>query len=192
MLDEVFMKHMRNRFRIKDEGEIERFLGMDLKKDGDTLVTSQERYIEQVLKRFNITRPKTSPVTEHPMDKLSKRHEKRFGSLRYVADGSRWDIQYAAGRAASDVTGEIETQTIQHLLVTKGEFLTFRRDPLLRKCINIFARVDASFKQRPDCDTYYGFNIYANNCVWSHRGLLREVSRNSCTKRHGCGIYCSK
>ena len=57
MLNEVSMKDMRNLFHIKDEGEIERFLGMDLKKDGDKLVISQERYIEQMLKRFSITEP---------------------------------------------------------------------------------------------------------------------------------------
>ena len=132
MLDEVFMKDMRHLFRIKDEGEIERFLEVDLKKDGDTPVISQERYIEQMIKRFNITKPKTYPVTEQQMDKSPKRQEKRgemetvvmemVGSLRYVADGSRWDIPIAAGRAASDITGGIATQTMQYLLVTKGEF----------------------------------------------------------------------
>ena len=63
ILDEVFLADMTSVFRIKDDDELQRFLGMDITRSGDSVMIFQERYIEQMLLKFSVTRSAHSPIT---------------------------------------------------------------------------------------------------------------------------------
>ena len=185
LLDGEYMEDMRSAFRVKDEGALERFIGMDFTRKGDTLEISQERFIEQVAQRFHVTKCAKTPITEAQLANLPKRHEKRgpidieimekVGCARYLADVTRWDIQFATGRAASDTSGAIADRTLQYIVGSKGHKLVYRRDQSLGSKIQPFGRVDASFKQHPDSDSYYGYAVYLNNCSGAIEVLCKKI-----------------
>ena len=41
--------------------------------------------------------------------------------------------------------------------------------------IKPFGRVDASFKQQPDCDSYYGYSVYLNDCSGAIEVLCKKI-----------------
>ena len=98
------------RFEIEDQGEIHHCLGMCIKRDRSTktMHISQKAYLENILKRFNMSNCK--PVST-PME-VGKKYEKLkdgeqttdlreyqciIGSLMYAAIATRPDIAFSVG-----------------------------------------------------------------------------------------------
>jgi hypothetical protein len=110
-----FKKELSNRFEMKDLGEVHFCLGIQVTRDRQkrTIRISQAKYIENVLKRFNMfdCKPIGTPLDANA--KLSKNmsptsveeeeemknvpYQSAIGSLMYAMLGTRPDIAYAVG-----------------------------------------------------------------------------------------------
>ena len=108
-------KNLDKMFEMKDLGPASRILGMDIKRNrkNGVLKLSQERYIKQVLRTFNMEESKAVVTPSNSLFKLrSLRPEEieaerdamdtvlyasAVGSLMYAMVGSRPDLGYAIG-----------------------------------------------------------------------------------------------
>lgn len=102
-------------FEMKDLGPARRILGMDIFRDRNagSLVLSQERYLNQVLKTFNMEEAKEvqTPIgSQFKLHAISKKEAEEcaaemedipyasaVGSIMYAMVGSRPDLVYAVG-----------------------------------------------------------------------------------------------
>jgi len=113
-----FMEAFGKRFKISDKGDLSWFLGMEVKKmklkDGSSYIEiGQEKYFDDMIKRFNLTdaNAQDTPATEERFSKSQspaidseKYHEMRkvpfmelVGSLIYAMVCTRPDIAYSVG-----------------------------------------------------------------------------------------------
>ena len=98
-------KSLRKRFDVEDLGEVNYVLGMLVKRDRKlrTLTFSQPKYLEGILKRFNMERckPVSTPMEqgrqfhdfpekENPMN--VREYQKIFGCLTYATTATRPDL----------------------------------------------------------------------------------------------------
>ena len=102
-------------FDIKDLGEVNTFLGIDIVRDriNRTLAINQSRYIADLLAKYNMleARPRSIPLCastpmrrgsdySHPLDKSQFNYSELIGSLLYLSVCTRPDISYAVGALA--------------------------------------------------------------------------------------------
>ncbi len=109
---EVIKNMFNKEFKMKDNGELSGFLGVNVERKENYLTIDQEFYIENMLKRFNMMDCKTvsTPMAVEPKgEEKSKEEEKKFdttiyqsaiGSLIYLSIATRPDISYAVNQAA--------------------------------------------------------------------------------------------
>ncbi|CAJ2653926.1 unnamed protein product [Trifolium pratense] len=103
---EKFKGRLKSEFEMSDLGKLNYFLGLEFHYASDGIVLHQRKYIEDVLKRFQMENCKAA---ETPMDanlKLSKNEDEQavdatlfkqvVGSLRFICN-TRPDINYAVG-----------------------------------------------------------------------------------------------
>jgi hypothetical protein len=106
-------KVLASNFDMTDLGEAKSFLGLTIVRNRHrrTLTINQSKYIEDVLKRFNMTdcNPTSTPLpagiileksTEEANESYRTRYQQIIGSLMYAAIGSRPDISFAVMRLA--------------------------------------------------------------------------------------------
>ena len=97
-------------FPVEDLGEVRHILGMLIKRDRNsrTLTISQSKYLEGVLKRFNMTecKPVSTPIepgkhfhelSENETPANIHEYQKIIGCLTYVTTASRPDLAAAVG-----------------------------------------------------------------------------------------------
>lgn len=92
-------------FALKDLGEINFFLGIEVIRNNDTLILSQRKYIKDLLAKFDLKDCKGADTLLATTEKLSKNVRKVFhdptkyrraiGGLQYVVI-TRPEIAYAA------------------------------------------------------------------------------------------------
>lgn len=101
-------KHLTSNFEIKDLGEIKLCLGMRIRKEKDNLILDQSVYIDQLLRKFNMSDCKvvSSPInnfdfsegclSENEAEKYKNPlYQKLIGSLMFLAVLTRPDIAYS-------------------------------------------------------------------------------------------------
>ena len=99
-----------NKFKVEDLGEVSHILGMLIKRDRDsrTLTISQSKYLEGVLKRFNMEecKPVSTPLEPgkqfHELSDNERpanihEYQKIIGCLTYVTTATRPDLAAAVG-----------------------------------------------------------------------------------------------
>ena len=109
----ILKKSLSEEFEMKDLGPANRILGMDIVRDKQkgTLKLSQNRYLRQVLRNFNMDecKPVVSPVntqlklrsltheelTKEELHMSSITYASAIGSIMYAMIGSRPDLAYA-------------------------------------------------------------------------------------------------
>ena len=108
-LIEAFKEVMKKEFEMTDLGLTKYFLGLEVIQGKNDIFVSQERYAEEVLKKFKITscNPVSTPM--EPGIKLSKyadgdrvyasKYRSLIGSLRYLTN-SRPDLMLSVGIAS--------------------------------------------------------------------------------------------
>jgi hypothetical protein len=108
---EIVKGKLRKEFEMKDLGELHYFLGIQVVRDKESgLMLSQKRYIEDVLKTYNMQdcKPASTPFdsstkltrvegAERDVE-LAERYQSLVGSLMYAMLGTRPDIAYAVGK----------------------------------------------------------------------------------------------
>jgi len=101
-----------SKFEMKDMGEASVILGVKIIRKGDSILLSQEKYIEKLLKKFGYYDFKlvSTPYDENPYDVNSKlknnigesisqtQYAQIIGSLLHLMSFSRSDIAFAVGR----------------------------------------------------------------------------------------------
>ena len=98
------------KFKVEDLGEVSHILGMLIKRDRNsrTPTISQSKYLEGVLKRFNMTecKPVSTPIepgkqfhelSENETPANIHEYQKIIGCLTYVTTASRPDLAAAVG-----------------------------------------------------------------------------------------------
>lgn len=108
-------KYLMSNFKMKDIGNADFILGMKITRDrkNGKLWIDQQLYLQDIIKRFNMTESKTvstpldfnqkislemSPKTEEDINEMKKiPYQEAVGSLLYAAQISRPDIAYAVG-----------------------------------------------------------------------------------------------
>lgn len=103
-LDE-FKRLLFKRFKTNDVTKSNKFLGIELGWNGNTVSLSQSRYIEHILKRYKMSdyKPRRTPmetnlkIKENLDDSLitKKPYRELIGSLGYLASMTRPDILFA-------------------------------------------------------------------------------------------------
>ncbi|GJX07116.1 uncharacterized mitochondrial protein-like protein [Tanacetum coccineum] len=100
----AFKKLMREKFQMSYMGELTFFLGLQVKQKKDGIFISQDKYVEEILKKFGFTEVKTASTpmeTQKPLLKDEDGEEvdvhmyrSMIGSLMYLTS-SRPDIMFA-------------------------------------------------------------------------------------------------
>ncbi|GJY28084.1 zinc finger, CCHC-type containing protein [Tanacetum coccineum] len=103
-------KFLSSKFSMKDLGEANVILGINIKREAKGIVITQSHYIEKILKKFN--REDCSPVST-PMNLVEKlkpntgklvdqlEYSRAIGCLMYAMTSTRPDIAYVIGRLSS-------------------------------------------------------------------------------------------
>jgi Reverse transcriptase (RNA-dependent DNA polymerase) len=125
-----------HRFKIKDLGDAQFILGLEIirDQDGRVIMLSQCRYIDDMAMHFGLTDAKPSPTPLAPGIRLTKDdcphmpqekadmekvpYQSLIGSLMYTMLGTRPDIAYAVGALSkfSANPGQVHWNEAKHVL----------------------------------------------------------------------------
>ncbi|GJW34999.1 putative ribonuclease H-like domain-containing protein [Tanacetum coccineum] len=105
--DIIFEKLMKDKFQMSSMGELTFFLGLQIQQKEDGIFISQDKYVDEILKKFNYTNVKSAstPIDlEKPLVKDKDANDvdvnlykSMIGSLMYLTT-SRPDIIYLKGK----------------------------------------------------------------------------------------------
>lgn len=132
-------ENLNKRFKMKDLGKVNKYLGIEIKYYDKQISLSQQDYIESLAHKYNIT---DCRKTETPMEinlkldlatKLNEKLKYRnlIGALSYIANGTRPDISYAVNFLSRFQNGYDEThfkyalRVLKYLYSTKSLKLTY-------------------------------------------------------------------
>lgn len=144
---EFLKSKLSSEFEVKDLGMAKNCLGMEIKHDrvNGVLALSQENYIDQLLKRFNMTDCKTvkTPI-ETKLDFLNETENKTddvpyqalIGSLMYLSVLTRPDISFSVSylsqynNSYTDKHWACAKRILRYLKETKNYVLKFKKGDL--------------------------------------------------------------
>ncbi|GKE94571.1 putative ribonuclease H-like domain-containing protein, partial [Tanacetum coccineum] len=132
----AFEKLMKDKFQMSSMGEITFFLGLQVTQKEDGIFISQDKYVAEILKKFNYTDIKSAStlvdlekplVKDRDADDVDEHlYRPMIGSLMYLAT-SRPDIMFAVCACARFQV----TPKTSHLLVIKRIFRYLKGKPTL-------------------------------------------------------------
>jgi hypothetical protein len=149
-------KMLSNHFKMQDLGPIESIIGFKIERNENETTISQEKYIDNILRKFNMTECKQIdtpmlPVSNKPPKDKNKKedfldsppkdfqdislYQQAIGNLIYLANGSRPDICYAVNSLArkmqqpSVTDWEATKRVIRYLKGTKNSKIVYSVDP---------------------------------------------------------------
>ncbi|GKD93879.1 uncharacterized mitochondrial protein-like protein [Tanacetum coccineum] len=132
----AFEKLMHEKFQMSSMGELTFFLGLQVKQKKDGIFISQDKYIDEILKKFRFIEVKTvsTPMeTQKPLLKDEDGEEvdahmyrSMIGSLMYLTS-SRFDIMFAVYACARYQVNP----KVSHLHAVKRIFRYFKGQPKL-------------------------------------------------------------
>lgn len=93
---------LQQKLNMKDLGEVSQCLGLNITRSKDSIMLDQEKYIKEILIKFNMSECKSikTPVevgqkfNENTEVEMDCPYQQAIGSLLYVAQGTRPDISY--------------------------------------------------------------------------------------------------
>ncbi|GJV44527.1 putative ribonuclease H-like domain-containing protein [Tanacetum coccineum] len=132
----AFEKLMHEKFQMSSMGELTFFLGLQVKQKKDGIFISQDKYVEEILKKFGFTKVKTASTpmeTQKPLLKDEDGEEvdvhmyrSMIGSLMYLTS-SRPDIMFAVCACARYQVNP----KVSHLHAVKRIFRYLKGQPKL-------------------------------------------------------------
>lgn len=109
-------QQLTSQFRMKDLGEVSNILGIRVERNGKTIKLDQQRYIEDILKRFNMSDCNPVKTPADPSQKLTAEmspttpeeiaemnaipYREAVGSILYLSQCTRPDISFAVGNVS--------------------------------------------------------------------------------------------
>jgi len=165
-----FIEPMKKSFRMTQEDTISKYLSMQIQHDTNLnhISLDQTFYIKSIIEKYEITKGKQVPVpsqlpasftADTPTIQLPTNLMEQVGSLRYLADHTRPDIQFSTNRAVTDITGAFATHTLQYLSTTSQLGLQYNFD---EQGIDSHGYADATWKVLPLLQSFISFVIYLN------------------------------
>lgn len=179
-----------SKFHMKDLGEAKQILGMRITRQDGAIMLDQQRYIEELLRRFKmdncnpVSTPAEvnhrltkgmSPTSEEEKRKMSNvPYRELIGGLQYLVQCTRPDISYAVNAVSSFSNNPGEThwlaakRILRYLSGTRTYKLVFRKqmEPLFE------GFSDADWGNDPDSRrsvTGYLFQLGGGSVSWSCR-----------------------
>ena len=179
---ENFKRRLAELILITDKGKLSRFLGMDVVHTQDRIELSQASHINELLTMSEMYGSKgaETPIStgavfqqeeeDHPFEQV-KKYQSIIGSLMYIANGTRPDIQFAANKLGRYMSNPLEKhmklarRVIRYLKKTIDTKLVFNRDG--DKELIIFA--DADFANDESGKSVSGKSVFhgGNLIGWS-------------------------
>ena len=181
---------LKKSFDIHDMGATSFYLGIDIKRDraSRSITISQQRYIQDVLARFEMTDAKTSSLPIQPTTQLSKTtgvpleaddralYPEIVGSLLYLSEKTRPDLAHSVGTLSKFMS----CPTTAHLAAARNVLRYVLATPTLgitysftdQPTDNIHGFCDASFAGDTDdrrSTTGYVFMFGGGAVSWSSR-----------------------
>lgn len=142
-------------FKAKNLGEIKEFLGMSIVREEQTLYINQTKFIEKLLKYYNMQDCKGKST---PMEKgfqfnkdneiIDVPYRQLIGSLMYVSTISCPDITYAVSYLSrfldtpTQETWNASKRILRYLKETKEKRLVFKKNDIQDRTINAFSDSD--------------------------------------------------
>jgi len=197
-----FVNHLKRRFEITDEGELEFYLGVLYEQDADnwSMKASQKAYIERLAETFggDTWHPAKTPMEEnfvvratdldeHPPAELVTRYRKLLGSLLFLACWSRPDISVAVGKLARWSTCCTEKlysslkRILRYVIATKDRGITWTGNEDVLKATGharneLYAYVDSAYADCPITRrSTMGYTIMLNGAVVSWRSKRQPI-----------------
>jgi len=199
-LREVFFNHIRKKWAITAEGQMNRFLGISYTWDRDkgSCKASAAAYIERVAKRFGLedTRTYATPLeagfeinesdfVEEPTEEMITLYRSLIGSIGYAAVTVRFDVAYALSvlsRHLSRPNAKLiaaAKRIVKYLVHTKDLGITWSISPQDKESgfANVlFAAVDASFAMcKLTRRSHFGYTTFLNNGLVSWKSKLQSI-----------------
>ncbi|GKC81098.1 putative ribonuclease H-like domain-containing protein [Tanacetum coccineum] len=132
----AFEKLMKDKFQMSSMGELNFFLGLQVQRKEDGIFINQDKYVDEILKKFNYTNVKSASTLvdlENPLVKYGDANDvdvylyrSMIGSLMYLTT-SRPDIMFAVCAYARFQV----TPKTSHLLAVKRIFRYLKGKPTL-------------------------------------------------------------
>jgi transposase InsO family protein len=164
--------HLNTSLHMKDVGEAKECIGIQITKTDGKIELSQEMYVEQMLRKFNMEQAKATKTPADPNEKLSVAmwseendakgvpYQEVVGSLLYAAQITRPDISFAVNNVsrfnvqhAKEHWNAVQ-RILRYLIGTKDFKLRFEKG----KSIEIEAYSDADYAsdidKRRSCTGY--------------------------------------
>lgn len=173
--------HIGKEVKVKDMGEVKRFIGMDIDIAGDYMKISQRDHIETLISRLGMNWAKSR---KHPMESNAKytqapqeytaptdlfnRYRSAIRPLLYISQNSRPNAVNYLSRFQANPTEEHFTgvkRIIRYLIGTMDYGFLYNKsdeDPIV-------CYVDASWGENPDdrsSTSGYLFSVYGNIVLW--------------------------
>ncbi|GJV10909.1 putative ribonuclease H-like domain-containing protein [Tanacetum coccineum] len=174
---------MKNRFQMSSMGELTFFLGLQVKQKEDGIFISQDKYVAEILKKFDFASVKTAstPIeTQKPLVKDEEAtdvdvhlYRSMIGSLMYLT-ASRPDIMFAVCACSRFQV----TPKTSHLNAVKRIFRYLKGKPKLGLW---YPRV-SSFEAYLDSD-YAGANLDRKSTIGGCQFLGRRLISWQCKKQ---------
>jgi len=176
-----FLEPLKTKFRMTQQDNIFKYLSMEIVHDRSQHVITlcQTPYINHVIEKFGVTKGKHVPVptqlpdnftADTPTIKMPTDLMEQVGSLRYLADHTRPDIQFSTNRAVTDITGTFAKHALQYLSTTTNLVLQYKYDT---EGIQLHGYADASWKIPPLSQSFISYVIFLNH----QSGMIESVCK---------------
>ncbi|GJU48348.1 putative ribonuclease H-like domain-containing protein [Tanacetum coccineum] len=163
-----FEKLMHKKFQMSSMGELTFFLGLQVTQKDDGIFISQDKYVDEILKKFSFSTMKTASTPMETSKPLLKDAEAKdvdvhlyrsmIGSLMYLTS-SRPDIMFVVCACARFQV----TPKVSHLHVVKRIFRYLKGQPKLGLCYRHEKSLTVVFSGRDDFMANVEQTIVANS-----------------------------
>ena len=186
----------------EDLGPVSVFIGYELTRIGSSIVLSQRRYIEKLLHRFGMAEANAVKLPVPGSTVLALRENETdleeadillfrqvVGSLIYLGNGTRFDISYAIGQLARNMSNphradlELAKKVLRYLKGTVNLTITYGKPQDKTHIPLIYtAYTDATFATEDDRKAFQGWIILWNRGAVSWRANRQQTTSQSSTE----------
>ena len=208
---ETFFDHIRKKWAITAEGQMNRFLGISYIWNWEigSCKASASAYIERVARRFGLeeTRTHNTPMeagfeisendfVEEPTEEMVTLYRSLIGNIGYAAVTVRFDVSYALSvlsRHLSRPNARLiaaAKRVVKYLMHTKDMGITWsisEQDKESGFANVLFGAVDASFAMcKLTRKSHFGYTTFLNHGLVSWKSKLQSIVTLSSAERLGC------
>ena len=202
--DELINKmksEIQSEWTVTDMGDPQKIIGIEITKSDDSLIISQQKYVENILRRERML--DANPVSM-PMDpnipigpnpdgnegSRSNAYAKLLGELQFLSNATRPDISYAVNRLAAYTAnpslqhvGAIK-RLLRYLKGTRnlGIKYSVQRDQNLQDQNLFFGYADAAYANTDDYKSTSGYVFVVNNGAITWRSKKQTTIALSSTE----------